>query len=154
MSSLERLVVSVRDRRPVVWFTWFVRVMLALGFLPSGMIKVLGIPFTKLPTTDPVGYFFDALLRTGELYPFIGVCQLVAAVLLLVPRTATVGALVYLPIIAGIEVLTLTVPFQGTWVITTLMLLGVIYLLVRDVDRLAALVRSPESDEVRIGRAR
>ena len=39
-------------------FTVCVRVLLALAFVPSGLVKILGEPFTTLPVSDPVGYFF------------------------------------------------------------------------------------------------
>lgn len=118
--------------------------MLAIGFVPSGLTKVFGVPFTKLdPATSSVGYFFDALHQAGFLYNFIGICQITAALLLLVPRTATLGALMYLPIIIGIEIITISMNFRGTWIITSLMLLGVIYLLCWDWHKLKYILVSP-----------
>lgn len=118
-------------------FTWTVRVLLALGFIPSGLRKVVNQPFTGLdPETNPIGRFFDVLHQAGFLYEFIGWAQITAAVLLLIPRTATLGALAYFPQIAGIEVITTTMDFRGTWVITSLMLLGNLYLLCWDWPRL------------------
>jgi CRISPR/Cas system-associated protein Cas5 (RAMP superfamily) len=43
---------------------------------------------------------------TGFYYRLIGVSQLAAALLLLIPRTTLLGALLYLPIIFNICVLT------------------------------------------------
>jgi hypothetical protein len=121
-------------------FTVFNRLMLAAAFLPSGFTKAVGNRFTMLPVTDPVGYFFDALYQTGFYYNFIGIVQLLAAVLLLFPRTATLGALVAFPIILNICLLTISVGFRGTWVITTLMLLANTYLLCWDYDKLKVLL--------------
>ena len=73
-------------------FTVFNRLMLAAAFLPSGFTKAVGNRFTVLPVTNPVGYFFDALYQTGFYYNFIGLAQLFAALLLLFPRTGTLGA--------------------------------------------------------------
>src|SRR5262245_48049942 len=110
-------------------FTAIVRVLLALAFTPSGLVKVLGHRFTLLPVSDPVGYFFDALFQAHGYYRFIGLCQLIAAALLLSPTTATLGAVIYFPIILNIFVITLSVDFGNTRLITGAMALGCLYLL-------------------------
>lgn len=120
------------------WFRYFTvccRVALALGFIPSGIVKVSGERFTALPSNHPLGHYFDALHVTGFYYTFIGVGQLVTAFLLLIPRTALLGAILYLPIILNICVLTYATRFEGTR-ITTFMLLANLYLLAWDYDRL------------------
>lgn len=142
---LDAVHATVRGNGPLRRFTWVVRILLAIGFIPPGLEKVLGIPFTKLPDSDPVGFFFHGLEQAGLLYQFIGGAQVLAGLLLLVPRTAALGALVYLPVITGIEVLTTTVPFPGTWVITSLMLLGVIYLLCWDWNRVKYVLYPPRT---------
>jgi hypothetical protein len=108
---------------------------LALGFVPAGIVKVTGERFTGLPSNHPLGHYFDALYLTGGYYTFIGVGQLTAALLLLIPRTALLGAILYFPIILNICVLAYAVRFEGTR-ITTLMLLANVFLLVWDYDRL------------------
>lgn len=137
---LDALHLRVRASGLLRAFTWAVRILLAIGFSLPGMWKVLGIPFTKLPDSNSAGFFFHGLEQAGLLYQFIGTAQVLAAILLLIPRTAALGALIYLPIITGIEVLTTTVPFPGTWVVTSLMLLGVIYLLCWDWNRVKYVV--------------
>ena len=52
-----------------------------------------GERFTGLPSNHPLGHYFDALHRTGFYYTFIGVSQLTAALLLLIPRTELLGAI-------------------------------------------------------------
>lgn len=140
-SPLERLHARARRSRWLRAFTVFTRVVLALGFLPSGLTKVLGNRFTVLGVDDPVGFFFEALYRSGFYWNFLGLCQLAAALLLLVPRTATLGALLYFPIILNIFVLTLSMHFTGTPFITGLMLLADLYLLCWDYDRLKCLFK-------------
>jgi uncharacterized membrane protein YphA (DoxX/SURF4 family) len=145
IARADRLHAAVRRVRALNWFAWVVRVLLAVAFLPSGLMKVLGMPFTRLdPRTSEVGRLFAELQHDfGGLYPFIGACQLAAAVLLLVPHTTLVGALVHLPITAGIVVITTTVGFRGTWLIAWLMLLGVIFLICWDWHRVKALWGPP-----------
>ena len=82
------------------------RVLLGLAFLPSGLTKVLGKHFTVLGIDNPVGFFFEALYRTGFYWRFLGICQLLAALLLLIPRTATIGSLIYFPLILNVSVIT------------------------------------------------
>ena len=130
---------SLKQNKWLRRFTVMTRVLLALGFTPSGLTKLLGNRFTLLGPETPVGYFFEALYRSGFYWNFIGACQLLAAILLLIPRTATLGALVYFPLILNIFVITVSLHFTGTPVITGLMLLASIYLLCWDADKLKAL---------------
>lgn len=141
LAVADRVHRRVRRAAALSWFAWCIRVLLAVAFLPSGLTKVLGLPFTRLdPVNDPVGRFFDALEHDmGGLYGFVGACQLVAAALLLIPRTALLGALVHLPITAGIVVITTSIGFAGTWEIAVLMLLGVLYLIFWDWHRIRPL---------------
>jgi hypothetical protein len=133
--SLDRLHARIVTSRVLVVFTAVTRVLLALAFLPSGLVKAFGHRFTTLPVTDPVGYFFDGFFSAAGYYQFVGIMQLTAAALLLFPWTATLGAVVYLPIILNIFVITVAVGFGGTQIIAGLMLLGNIYLLCWDYDR-------------------
>jgi uncharacterized membrane protein YphA (DoxX/SURF4 family) len=134
--ALDRLYASVRRNPLLRIFTVFARVVIAIAFIPSGLTKVLGNRFTILGTDNPVGFFFEALYRTGFYWRFLGLCQLVAALLLLIPRTATIGALVFFPLILNIFVITVSLHFRGTPIITGLMLLANIYLLCWDYEKL------------------
>ena len=143
-TTAEHSLSSLKQNRLLRWFTVTTRLLLALGFTPSGLTKLLGNRFTILGPETPVGFFFEALYRSGFYWNFIGACQLMAALLLLIPRTATLGALVYFPLILNIFVITVSLHFTGTPVITGLMLLASIYLLCWDADKLKPLfVRTP-----------
>lgn len=131
----------VKGQRYLKVFTVLTRVLLALGFLPSGLTKVLGNRFTILGVDNPVGFFFEAMYRTGFYWRFLGLCQLAAAALLLIPKTATIGALVYFPLILNIFVITVSLHFTGTPFITGLMLLANLYLLCWDYDKLKSLIK-------------
>ncbi len=130
-------------------FTAFTRLLLAIGFIPPSIKKICGIPFTILPDSDPVGHYFNALYNTGFYYEFIGWAQLTAAILLLFPRTAHIGALIFLPIILNIAVLTNSVDFAGTWLLTDLMFLAALYLVCWDYDRLKPLLFFNREEKVR-----
>jgi hypothetical protein len=117
-------------------FTVATRLLLFAGFTPPSLIKIMNKPFTVLPDSNPVGHYFNALYQTGFYYQFIGWSQLVAAILLLFPQTAHLGALMFLPIIVNIAVLTTSVGFVGTWVVTIFMALAAMWLVAWDYDRL------------------
>ena len=134
-----------------IWFHYFAmccRVALAMGFIPSGIVKIMGERFASgLPTTHPLGHYLEALHLTGFYYTFIGVTQLLIAVLLLIPRTALVGALLYFPIILNICILTYATRFEGTR-ITTFMVLANLFLLCWDYERLKHLLAPRQRDEI------
>jgi hypothetical protein len=137
---LDQLHSSVTGRRYFQLFTVFTRCLLAIGFIPPSIPKILHRPFTVLPVTHPVGAYFNALYNTGFYYEFIGWSQILAAVLLLIPRTAHIGAFMFLPIIVNIAVLTSSVGFQGTWLITLLMAFAALWLTAWEYDRLKPLI--------------
>lgn len=134
--SLDQFHERVKKNQLLRIFTVFTRILLALAFLPSGLTKLMGNRFTILGIDDPIGFFFEALYRTGFYWRFLGICQLTVALLLLIPRTATLGALAYFPLILNIFVITVSMGFTGTPLITGLMLLVSIYLLCWDYDKL------------------
>lgn len=125
---------------PIRLLVWPVRAFLAVAFVPSGAKKILGQPFTRLPPSDPVGGFFAHLEAMPSVYWLIGISQLAAAVLLLIPWLSIIGALIYLPLSVGIAVVTWTLPFENTRFITAGMLVGVIFLLCWEWPRLRYLL--------------
>lgn len=123
---------AVRRSRWLARLTVATRILLATAFIPTGLVKILGQRFTSLDTDTPVGAIFEALFQTGAYWRFLGWAQVAAGVLLLFPRTAALGAVVFLPIIANIFVLTVSLDFTGTPVVTGLMLLATLFLVLWD----------------------
>lgn len=147
--TLDALHVSLTRRWWTQMFTAFVRCLLAVGFIPPSIPKILHRPFTVLPDTNPVGAYFNALYNTGFYYEFIGWSQIIAAILLLIPRTSHIGALMFLPIIVNIAVLTSSVGFVGTWLITLLMAFAASWLVAWEYDRLKPIVFRTRADRPR-----
>jgi len=147
LAQLDDLYHEAKGNRWLRYFTILCRFALALGFIPSGIVKIIGERFTALPSNHPLGHYFDALYLTSFYYRFIGVSQLTAALLLLIPRTALMGAILYLPIILNICVLTYATRFEGTR-IATLMLLANLYLLWWDYGRLKYVLPLASSSDV------
>ena len=139
MSVTSKLSQAYQEAKGNKWFHYFAifcRVMLALGFIISGIVKIQGERFASgLSVNNPMGHYLEALYHTEYYYTFIGIAQLLIALLLLIPRTAPLGALMYFPVILNICILTYAVRFEGTR-ITTFMLLASLFLLCWYYDRL------------------
>ena len=146
---LDSIHASVTNRRPLQVFTVFTRLTLGVGFIPPSIPKILHRPFTVLPPDNPVGAYFHALYNTGFYYEFIGWAQLTAALLLLFPRTAHIGSMMFLPIIANVAILTTAVGFKGTWLITILMCLAALWLVAWEYDRLKPILFRSRSQHTR-----
>jgi uncharacterized membrane protein YphA (DoxX/SURF4 family) len=135
MSKFEDIYREAKSDKWFKGFAAFCRIALALSFIPTGIVKILGQRFAEgLPHNNPLGHYFDALLLTGYYYNFLGYVQLLTAILLLIPRTALLGALMYFPIITNICVLTYATRFDGTRM-NTMAWLAALFLLVWDYDR-------------------
>lgn len=129
-STLDRLHAQAKRNSWLWLFLIFCRLALAAGFFPSGMVKILGERFASgLSANHPMGHYLEALHYTGYYYTFIGVVQIAAAIMLLIPRTVTLGAFLYFPIILNICILTYAVRFDGSLFTAPLMVLANLYIL-------------------------
>ncbi len=131
ISSTLNLIHSKAKENSWLWlFSIFNRVALAAGFIPAGIVKIINERFAGgLHANHPMGHFLEALHLTSYYYTFIGVVQLAAAFMLLIPRTATLGAFLYFPIILNICILTFATRFDGSMFTSPLMVLANLYIL-------------------------
>lgn len=141
MSALENFLSRIRSQKLFKIFTWATRILLAIGFMPSGLTKLLGNRFTTIPVDNPIGFFFEAMYQTGFYWNFLGFMQLLTALLLLIPRTTLLGAILYLPIIINIFIIVTAMNFTGTPFVAGLMLLANLYLLFWDYDKLKRIIK-------------
>lgn len=142
--ALAALAVWLR-RRPLCYrLTLGTRLLLAAGFVPTGLVKLLGMRFTAISPEVPLGAFFEALYQSGLYWRFLGLAQVVAGALVLVPATATVGALAFFAILLNIFVITLSFDFRGTPFVTGAMVGAALYLLLWDYHRLRGLFGAVE----------
>jgi hypothetical protein len=136
-TTLNKLHLQAKQNRWLHYFAIFNRVALAFGFVTAGMVKIAGERFASgLSANHPMGHYLVALHQTGFYYTFIGIAQVAAALLLLIPRTAVLGALLYFPIIVNICILSIAVRFEGSLISSTLMVLANLYLLCWYYDRI------------------
>ena len=139
-NSLDSLHEKVKQVKLLQYFAAFNRVMLAVSFIPSGMTKLLGMRFTQLSLDNPVGFFFESFYQAHGWYRFVGFAQVLAAILLLIPRTATLGAAIFFPIVLNIMLVTWSIDFRGTKFITSGMFLANLYLICWDYDKFKAIL--------------
>lgn len=135
-TRLDQLHARSINNRWLRYFAVLNRIALAAGFGPSGLVKITGERFTALSNNHPMGHYLEALYHTGYYYTFIGVLQVTAAILLLIPRTVVLGALIYFPIILNICILSFAVRFDGSFLSSPLMVLADLYLLCWNYDKL------------------
>ena len=59
--------------RPVLYrLTLGTRVLLAVGFIPTGAVKLLGRRFTSMSPESDIGLFFETPCRSGPYWRFLG----------------------------------------------------------------------------------
>lgn len=137
LATFEQFYIKIKENRWYWLFSIFCRLTLAFAFITAGIVKITGERFASgLSIKHPMGAYLEALHHTGYYYTFIGIAQVAAAILLIIPRTVTLGALLYLPIIVNIWLLSFAVRFEGSFVTSPLMVLANLYLLVWNYDRL------------------
>lgn len=141
---------TIQSLRQKAWL-WvaivYIRYLLGGAFVFASIVKIKGLRFTHLSgEADAIHspmHFFETLYQSGLYWQFIGVAQCVVGLLLLTQRYATLGAVLFLPIITNIFVITISYGFVGTPVVTGLMLLANLLLLAWDWPTLRVLVHLP-----------
>lgn len=144
LQILAAFIERLKRLRIVQLFTIYLRYLVGSAFVFASVPKILGERFTRIPIENPVGFYFEAMYRTGFYWNFLGWGQMIAAVLLMTQRFAALGAVMFYPIIINVWLVTWSVGFKGTPVITFLMFLANTYLLVWEYRRLALWLQ-PES---------
>ena len=144
-----KLLNKIRDIKSLQIFTVYVRYLIGGAFVIStftlnkfgqyGDINKLNnkIPINELP---PAAVFFRVLVESGTYWHFIGISQLISGVLMITQRFSRLGALLYFIIILNIFIITIAFDFQGTPLITGLMLLAGLFLLLWDIEALLPLI--------------
>jgi len=121
-------------------FTIYLRLLIGAAFVFSSVVKTradrfIGIDGSKFPINS-MAHFFETLYQSGLYWQFIGFSQLVAGLLLMTQRFATIGALIFYAIIINIFFITLSYDFHGTPIVTGLMLLANTFLLLWNYEKL------------------
>mgnify|MGYP000134843799 CR=1 FL=1 len=140
MNRIEEIYYESKSDKWFQGFALFCRIALFVSFFPTGLVKIMGQRFAEgLSSNNPLGHYFDALYLTGYYYTFIGIAQIIIAILILIPRTSFLGVLMYFPMIVNICVLTYATRFSGTRA-NTMLFLACLFLLIWNYDRLKYLL--------------
>jgi hypothetical protein len=141
---MEKLIENFKQTRLFQVFTIGLRYLIGAAFVFASIVKIEGQRFTSQSgQNEPIDtswHYFETMYRSGIYWNFIGWGQLIAGFLLMSQRFSTLGAVAFFPIIANVFVITISYDFNGTPVITFLMLLGNIYLLLWDWDKFKVIV--------------
>ena len=133
-------------------FTIGLRYVLGASFVYASVFKIDGIRFTpesgKNAPIDSLPHFFETMYQSGFYWQFIGWGQMIAGLLLMSQLFSTVGAVAFFPILMSIWVITFSFESTGVLLITSLMLLGNIYLLLWDWNRIKYLLLPAPGDFV------
>jgi hypothetical protein len=117
-------------------FIIYTRYLIGGAFVFASLIKIKGNRFTsesgELNPINSAWHFFETLYQSGLYWKFIGIGQLVAGFLLMTQKYAKLGAIINLPIILNIFVITLSYYFAYTPVLTGLMLIANLLLIIWD----------------------
>ncbi|WP_375437680.1 hypothetical protein [uncultured Hymenobacter sp.] len=125
----------------------YTRYLIGGAFVFASLIKIKGLRFTRLSgelaPIHSMEHFFETLYQSGVYWQFLGLAQLMAGMLLMTQRYALVGALLFLPIVANVYVITISYEFGYTSFVTGAMLLATVGLLVWGWNILRVLVHQP-----------
>ena len=133
-------------------FIIYTRYLIGAAFVFASLIKLKGNRFTsesgELNPINSAWHFFETMYQSGLYWKFIGLAQLIAGFLLLTQKFSKLGAVVNLPIILNIFIITLSYYFAYTPLITGLMLLANLMLIIWDWNELKILFNlNPDIDK-------
>ncbi|AUC15145.1 hypothetical protein BTO06_08340 [Tenacibaculum sp. SZ-18] len=137
-------------------FIIYLRYLIGFAFVFASIVKIQGLRFTAdSGAENPINsawHYFETMYQSGIYWRFLGFGQLVAGLLLMTQKYAKLGAILFLPIILNIFVITISYDFRGTPIITSSMLLANILLIIWDWDTLKVLFNKqpvfPKKDRI------
>ena len=124
-------------------FYWCVRIGMGLTFIISGTRKLPGVKFTLLPPENPIGAYFQAMYDTGFYWNFIGYFQILIGVLIFFNRFVVLASLLMMPVTVNICLVSIALNMRGTPIITSLMVLGNIWLMLWHYKNYLPLMKKP-----------
>ena len=133
-------------------FIIYTRYLVGGAFVFASLVKIQGNRFTTdSGAENPIDsswHLFETLYQSGLYWKFIGVSQLIAGGLLMTQRYARLGAVMNLPIILNVFVITLSYYFAFTPVITGFMLAANIMLVLWEWNTLKMLFNLPPTQTI------
>lgn len=125
-------------------FVVYLRYLIGFAFIFASLVKIQGLRFTaESGAENPINsawHFFETLYESGIYWRFLGIAQFITGALLVTQKYAKLGAILFLPIIANVFIITISYDFNGTPIVTGLMLLSTLFLIFWDWDSLKILI--------------
>jgi hypothetical protein len=149
IGSIENILRTIRALNFMQIFTVYVRYLIGSAFVIStftmnkfglyGSVSAMQnkISLDELP---PPALLFRVFAETKTYWSFIGIVQLTSGILLITQRFSKLGALLYFVIILNIFIITVTFGFEGTPIITGLMLMASLFLIIWDIESFFSIV--------------
>lgn len=133
-------------------FIIYTRYLIGGAFVFASLIKIKGHRFTTdsgaLNPINSSWHLFETLYQSGLYWKFLGMGQLIAGLFLMTQRFSKLGALINLPIILNVFVITLSYYFAFTPVITGMMLFANLVLIAWEWNELKIIFNlKPNFDE-------
>ena len=105
---LLKYLIKARTNGSLIRFTLGLRILLAIAFIPTGTVKLMGRRFTKgVPEEDSPLIIFEVLYQSTPYWQFVGLVQIVAGLLVLFHRTSAVGSILFMAITTNILFITI-----------------------------------------------
>lgn len=134
-------------------FVIYLRYIIGFAFIFASLVKIQGLRFTtESGAENPINsswHFFETLYQSGLYWRFLGIAQFITGTLLVTQKYAKLGAILFLPIIVNVFVITISYDFRGTPIITGLMLLSTLFLIFWDWDALKVLINKKPTNSDR-----
>lgn len=137
---------KLKSSRLLQVFMIYTRYLIGGAYVFASIVKVKGERFyTDLESIESskfgeIAHFFETMYQSGIYWQFIGWGQLIAAFILMTQRFSKLGAIIFLPVSLNIFVITFSLGFGNTTVITFFMLLANLMLLAWDWDELKSII--------------
>ena len=138
------MIIKLKQKIWLQVFIIYTRYLIGSAFVFASIVKISGERFTaESGALNPINsswHLFETLYQSGLYWKFLGIAQLVSGFLLMTQRFAKLGAIINLPIIANVFVITLSYYFAFTPIITGLMFLANLMLIAWDWNTLKVLL--------------
>ncbi|MEQ8626037.1 hypothetical protein [Ekhidna sp.] len=138
--NFNRIYLGIRNKPIFYRFTLGVSILLSIGFIPTGFVKLLGLRFTSItPEESMVGAFFDLLYRSNYYWRFIGLTQIIAGITVLFKKTLALGAILFVAISLNILFITISYGFGNTVYVAIGLVLASLWLCYWEWNKLSVL---------------
>lgn len=144
---------SLQQKKWITVFVIYLRYLIGGAMVFSSIVKIKGGRFTTEDgITAPINsaiHLFETLYQSGLYWKFLGWSQLFAGFLLMTQLYAALGAVVLLPIVINIFIITISYYFAFTPAITGLLLVANIFLLLWDYQKLLPLFHTMKTQNIK-----